>query len=249
MEFPELEGKTAVVTGGTSGIGRAVSLALADAGANVVPVSRTESRVEEVTEEVGSDVVRATDVRAKDDVQELFEQVHSTYGPIDVLVNSAGIFFDESPITELDEETWNDIIQTNLYGTFVTTQLFPAFSGEGDSAIVNVSSIAGQLPLPDLTTYTISKFGVNGLTKSFALKYADIPVRVNAVAPGYAKTAQNRENLEDPEVKEDLLGKTPLGRYAQLDEIANAVLFLASPSVQFVTGEILTVDGGFSLRH
>lgn len=249
MEFPELKGQTAIVTGGTSGIGREITTALAESGANVVPTSRTESDVEEVTAEVDCKVVCPTNVKNRSEVEQLFRETTEEYGSINLLVNSAGVFFDESPITELTGEAWFEIVETNLYGTFLTSQLFPTHSGGDNQAIVNISSIAGQVPLPNLTTYTTTKFGVNGLTKSFALEYADIPVRVNAVAPGYAKTAQNKERLEQPDVKGELLGKTPLKRYAQLDEIAASVLFLASPSVQFITGEILTIDGGYCLRH
>lgn len=249
MEFPELAGQTAIVIGGTSGIGQAITRALADAGANVVPTSRTEEDVEEMASTVGCRVVCPTDVRQRSDVKRLFRETTDEYGDINILVNSAGIFFEESPITELTDETWFDIVETNLYGTFVTSQLFPAYAGGDNRTIVNVSSIAGEVPLPDLTTYTITKFGVNGLTQSFALEYADIPIRVNALAPGYAKTAQNKDRLEQPDVKQELHGKTPLKRYAHLEELAAAALFLVSPTVQFITGEILTVDGGYTLRH
>jgi NAD(P)-dependent dehydrogenase (short-subunit alcohol dehydrogenase family) len=249
MKFPELRGQTAIVTGGTSGIGKSIATTLSESGVNVAAASRTKSKVASVAEDLQSDVACQADVRVRSDVRELFEQTTEEYGGVNILINSAGIFFDESPVEDLTRDAWSNIIETNLFGSFVTSQLFPSYSNGENQVIVNISSIAGEIPLEGLTTYTSTKFGVNGLTKSLAIEYAEEGIRVNAVAPGYTKTAQNRERLERADVKGEIEKKTPLGRYAGVEEVAQAVLFLVSPSSGFITGEVLTVDGGYSLTN
>lgn len=244
----DLEGTVAVVIGGTTGIGRATAEALAGAGASVVPTSRTESSVREAVEAVGCDLVCPTDVTERADVRELFERTVDALGPIDVLVNSAGVVQEVTPVGEITDDEWHVTIETNLYGVFLASQLVADYMPAGDATIVNVGSMNGEIPVEGLAAYVASKFGVKGLTKTFALEYADDDIRVNAIAPGYVKTRQNAAALEDEQIRSAIHRRTPLSRYATLEEIAGATLFLCSPAAGFMTGETVVVDGGFSLK-
>lgn len=244
----DLGGTVAVVIGGTTGIGRAIAEALADAGADVVPTSRTESSVEEAASAVGCDLVCPTDVTEREDVRILFEHTVEEVGDIDVLVNSAGVIQDAKPVEEITDDEWDATLDTNLYGVFLASQLVPTYMSDGPTSIVNVSSMNGETAVEGLTAYVASKFGVKGLTKNFALEYAADDVRVNAIAPGYVKTRQNEAALEHDDTKAAIHGRTPLSRYATLEEIAGTTLFLCSPAAAFMTGETVVVDGGFSLK-
>lgn len=245
----DLNGRVAVVIGGTTGIGRAIAEALAEAGADVVPTSRTESSVEAAAEAVGTDLVCPTDVTDRSDVRELFERTVEEVGEIDVLVNSAGVVQDAQPVDEITDEEWELIVQTNLYGVFVASQLAPEYMSDSDDrTILNVGSMNGEQAVKGLSAYVATKFGVRGLTENMALEYADDGIRVNAIAPGYVKTRQNEDALEDPDTREAIHRQTPLSRYATLEEVAASALYLISPAAGFVTGETLVVDGGFSTK-
>lgn len=245
----DMDGQVAVVVGGTSGIGKAIATALADAGADVVPASRTEESVREAADVVGSEVVCPTDVTRREDVRTLFERTVDEYGPINVLINSAGAIQESTPVGEISDEQWDRVLDTNLYGVFLASQLVDGFlAASGNRAVLNVGSMNGEQAVEGLTAYVASKFGVKGLTQNLALEYADDGVRVNAVAPGYVKTRQNRAALEDEAVRGAIHGRTPLSRYATLEEVAASALYLVSPAASFVTGETLVVDGGFSVR-
>lgn len=245
----DLDGRVAVVIGGTTGIGRAIAEALAEAGADVVPTSRTESSVEEAAASVGCDLVCPTDVTDREDVRQLFERTVEEAGEIDVLVNSAGVVQEAKPVEEITDEEWDLIVETNLYGVFVASQLVPEYmSDSDDQTILNIGSMNGERAVQGLTAYVGTKFGVRGLTENFALEYADRDIRVNALAPGYVKTRQNEEALEEPETREAIHRQTPLSRYATLDEVAASALYLVSPAAGFVTGETLVVDGGFTKK-
>jgi NAD(P)-dependent dehydrogenase (short-subunit alcohol dehydrogenase family) len=245
----DLSDRVAVVIGGTTGIGRAIAEALADAGADVVPTSRTESSVEEAAAAVGTDLVCPTDVTVRGDVRHLFERTVEEVGSIDVLVNSAGIVQTGKRVGEIDDDEWRAILDTNLYGVFVASQLVPEYMREaGDRSILNVGSMNGVRPLHGMTAYVASKFGVTGLTQNFAIEYASRDIRVNAIAPGYVKTRQNDDALEDPETRRAIHGRTPLSRYADLEELAGSALYMVSPAAGFVTGETLVIDGGFTIR-
>lgn len=245
----DLDGRIAVVVGGTTGIGRAIAETLAESGADVVPTSRTESSVEEAAEAVGTDLVCPTDVTDRAAVRELFERTVEAVGPIDVLVNSAGVVQEAKPVRDIADDEWDLVLDTNLYGVFLASQLVPEYMAEdGDRSILNVGSMNGEQPIRGLTAYVASKFGVKGLTQNFALEYAGEGIRVNAIAPGYVKTRQNEAALEDPDTREAIHRRTPLSRYATLEEVAASALFMVSPGAAFVTGETLVVDGGFSKK-
>lgn len=245
----DLDGRVAVVIGGTTGIGRSIAETLAGAGADVVPTSRTESSVVDAADAVGCELVCPTDVTSREDVRTLFERTVAEVGTIDILVNSAGVVQDAKPVDEITDDEWELIMGTNLYGVFVASQLVPEYmTDDGDRSILNVGSMNGETPVRGITAYTASKFGVKGLTQNFALEYARDDIRVNAIAPGYVKTRQNEEALDDPDTRAAIHGKTPLSRFAELSEIAACALFMVSPGATFVTGETLVVDGGFTRK-
>lgn len=242
-----LDGQVAVVVGGTSGIGRAIGERLHGEGATVVPTSRTAERVSDACDAVDCDLVQPTDVTSRDAVETLFERVRDEVGPPNVLVNSAGIVQAAKPVGQIEDDEWDRIVDTNLYGVFLASQLFPEYAADaGERTILTVGSMNGEAPISGLTAYGASKFGVKGLTQYLALEYAP-DVRVNAVAPGYVETRQNEDALADPDTREAIHGRTPLARHAEPAEIADAAAFLASPLAGFVTGETLVVDGGFTL--
>jgi NAD(P)-dependent dehydrogenase (short-subunit alcohol dehydrogenase family) len=242
-----MDDQTAVVVGGTAGIGRSIAETLADAGADVVPTSRTESSVEAAAAAVDCDLVCPVDVTDRGQVETLFDRVEERYGGLNVLVNCAGLIPAQKPVAEIPAEEWNTVLDVNLSGPFFTIQTaLDRFHGD-NRAIVNVGSMASESLLRGLTSYTVSKTGLRSLTETLALELGDQQIRVNTLAPGYVKTRQNEEDLENPKLKEVLHKKTPLSRYAELEEIATAALFLASPAASFTTGALLTVDGGLSL--
>lgn len=243
----DLEGAVAVVMGGTTGIGRAIAETLYGNGAAVVPASRTESNVRDAADSVDCDLVCPTDVTSRDEVRTLFERTVETVGDINVLINCAGVIQRSKPVGEITDDEWERTIDTNLYGVFLASQIVPEYMAQEHRTILNVSSMNSEIPIEGLTAYVASKFGVRGLTENFALEYAGDDIRVNAIAPGYVKTRQNEEALETPDVRDAIHRRTPLSRYATLEEVGAAALFMVSPAATFVTGETLVVDGGFSL--
>ena len=250
MSFPglSLEGRTAVVLGGTSGIGLALTKGLADAGADVIATSRRSEQVEQAAAEVESRGRRTlrqpVDVMERASLQELLKQVLDRFGKVDVLVNCAGRT-KRVPTLAMTDEDWSAILETNLTGTLRGCQVFaPPMLERGYGRIVNIASLASFVGLLDVAAYTASKSGVAGLTRALAVEWGPRGVNVNAIAPGVFRTALNTALLDSPRGKE-LLARTPLGRYGKVEELQGACVFLASESASFVNGEILTVDGGF----
>jgi NAD(P)-dependent dehydrogenase (short-subunit alcohol dehydrogenase family) len=250
----DLSGQVAVVTGGTRGIGRAVSEALAEAGADVVPTARTEADVHEAVETVeslgASSVEVTTDVTETDDVEALFEVTATELGGVDVVVNNAGI----NPLQSMGDarsvepEAFERPVGVNLQGAYNCAHEAGAHLLEnGGGSVVNVSSVSGLVGTPGQHSYTASKHGLVGLTKSLALDWAP-EVRVNAIAPGYVKTDLTTGITENEELHESVRADIPWDRFADPDEIADAALFLASDLSRYVTGECLVVDGGYTAR-
>jgi NAD(P)-dependent dehydrogenase (short-subunit alcohol dehydrogenase family) len=250
MSFPglSLEGRTAVVLGGTSGIGLALTRGLADAGADVIATSRRTEQVDQAAAEVearGRKTLRQpADVMERASLQELLKRVLDSFGKLDVLVNCAGRT-KRVPTLAMTDEDWSAILETNLTGTLRGCQVFaPPMLERGYGRIVNIASLASFVGLLDVAAYTASKSGVAGLTRALAVEWGPKGVNVNAIAPGVFRTALNTALLDSPRGKE-LLARTPLGRYGKVEELQGACVFLASESASFVNGEILTVDGGF----
>jgi NAD(P)-dependent dehydrogenase (short-subunit alcohol dehydrogenase family) len=244
-----LTDRVAVVIGGTSGIGRALSLGLAEAGANVVASARRREQVEAAAREIeqhGRQTVRATcDVSDRGSLERLRSEVLAVFGRIDILVNCAGRT-KRIPTMRETEQGWNEILDTNLTGTLRACQVFAAPMLErGYGRIINIASLASFVALYEVAAYAASKAGVASLTKSLALEWGPRGIRVNAIAPGLFRTPMNRALIEDTDRGRELILRTPLKRFGEVEELAGAAVYLASEAASFVNGEIIVVDGGF----
>jgi NAD(P)-dependent dehydrogenase (short-subunit alcohol dehydrogenase family) len=244
-----LDGRVAVVVGGTTGIGRTLALGLAEAGADVVATSRRIEQVEETAaaiEAKGRRTVRATsDVTDKSSLQAVLAKTIEKLGKVDILVNSAGAI-KRVPTLEMEDSTWNSIIDTNLTGTLRACQVFGRHMLErGYGRIINIASLNTFVSFYEITAYASSKAGVAGLTRSLAVEWGPRGVIVNAIAPGVFRTALNRELLDGTDRGKELLMRTPLKRFGKLEELVGPTIFFASESAAFVNGQTLTVDGGF----
>jgi NAD(P)-dependent dehydrogenase (short-subunit alcohol dehydrogenase family) len=244
----DLSGRIALVTGAGRGIGEACGLGLAEAGADLVLVSRSREELEQVAERAAALGRRAQvapcDVTSAEDVG----AVAAEAGRVDILVNSAGTNIPE-PFLEVSEQTFDTLIAVNLKGTFLMSQAIGrSMSERGEGAIVNISSQMGHVGGPNRTAYCASKHGVEGLTKAMALELASRGVRVNAVAPTYVETPMTRRFLADPQFRADTVSRIPLGRVGSVEDVVGAVLYLASPAAALVTGASLLVDGGYTAQ-
>ena len=250
MGYPAMDitGRVVVVTGGTTGIGRALVEGFADAGADVVPTSRRAQEVEAAAAEVerrGRRSLRVTsDVTSAESLEQARDQVLRAFGRVDVLVNCAG-FTKRQPTLEMDESVFQSVMDTNFMGTLRASRVFGAPMLErGQGRIINIASIATFVALFEVAAYSASKAAVGSLTKSLALEWGPRGVNVNAIAPGVFPTALNRALLDSPRGQE-LLQRTPLRRYGRVEELQGAAVFLASDAASYVNGEVLVVDGGF----
>jgi NAD(P)-dependent dehydrogenase (short-subunit alcohol dehydrogenase family) len=244
-----LEGKVAVVTGGTSGIGRALSLGLADAGADVIATARRQQQVDETAVEIearGRKTLRlAADVCDRASLDTLLAAALEKFGKVDILINCAGKI-KRTPTLTVPEEEWADILNTNLTGTLRACQVFgKAMLERGSGRIVNIASLNSFVALSEVAAYAASKAGVASLTRSLAVEWSKKGVTVNAIAPGVFLTALNEKLLNSTPRGQELLMRTPMGRFGKTEELVGAAIYLASDSASFVTGQILVVDGGF----
>ncbi len=244
-----LEGKVAVVTGGTSGIGLALSLGLADAGADVIATARRQQQVDATAEQIearGRKTLRmASDVGDRASLEKLSAAALEAFGKVDILVNCAGMI-KRTPTLDLAEAEWNNILNTNLTGTLRACQVFGRPMLErGYGRIINIASLNSFVALSEVAAYAASKAGVASLTRSLAVEWSKKGVTVNAVAPGVFRTDLNAQLLDSSPRGQELLMRTPMGRFGKTEELIGAVVYLASDSASFVTGQILVVDGGF----
>ena len=245
----DLSNRVAVVVGATSGIGKAIALGLADAGADVIPTGRRRNLVEEVVGDVERrhrrSLVTTADVTLSSSINELAGIVIEEFGKVDILVNAAGITV-RRPTIEVSDQEWTEIIDTNLNGMLRACRAFgPHMIERRYGRVINIGSLTSLVALQEVAAYGASKAAVAALTKSLAVEWAPYNICVNAILPGVFRTALNEGLLDGTERGRELLMRTPMRRFGQPEELAGAAVFLASDAASFVTGHLLAVDGGF----
>ncbi|HEY5296951.1 MAG TPA: 3-oxoacyl-[acyl-carrier-protein] reductase [Verrucomicrobiae bacterium] len=242
----QLENQFAVVTGAGRGIGRAIALKFASEGADVVCVSRTQENSEKVADEIRALGKKAwalaVDVSDSKAVETAAEKILADCGKVDILVNNAGVTRD-GLLMRMSDEDWDTVLNTNLKGAFLFTKaFFRTFAKQRAGSIINISSVIGLIGNAGQSNYAASKAGLIGFTQSVAREIAGRGVTVNAIAPGFIETDMTAEL--NAELKANILKQIPLGKFGSADNIADAALFLASSSARYITGQVLTVDGG-----
>lgn len=253
MQQFQLAGRRALITGGAKGLGLVMATALAQGGADVAIASRTlpdcEAAARQIREETGRIAIAcAADVSVLSDVERLQREVEERLGPIDILINNAGVNRRGAP-QELTEADWDSVIDINLKGPFLCARAFgPGMAERGWGRIINMGSILSVIGIAGRAPYAASKGGLLNLTRVLALEWAGKGVTANAICPGPFATDMNKPLLEDPAKYQAFVSKIPMGRWGELEEIAGAVLFLASPASSFVTGSALFVDGGWTAQ-
>ena len=248
-----LDDKVAVVTGASRGIGEEIAVAMAEAGADVAPVARSEDDLQDTMDRIsaagGETLLTPQDVTDREGIKELFDEVEAELGNVDILVNNAGVnpFF--GSINDLDPETWQHIFAVNVEGAFNCAQEFGrrVADHEGTGSLVNIASVGGVVALPYQTPYTASKHALVGMTKALAIEWAP-DIRVNALAPGYVKTEFTEGVRENESIRNDILENIPQDRFAEPEEIATSAVYLASDAASYVTGEIHLADGGMAAQ-
>ncbi len=247
--FTDLTGRVAVVTGGTSGIGRELAIGLAEAGAHVVPTGRRKALLEQVCAAItalGPRTLLATcDVAKRGEVDYFHDAVLGEFGQVDILVNAAGLTV-KRPTLEVSEQEWDGIMNTNLTGVLRTCQSFyHALAKNRRGRIVNVASLAAFASLYQVAAYNSSKAGLLALTRSLALEWGKEGINVNAIVPGVFRTEMNEKLLDDTDRGREYKMRSPLGRFGNVRELIGATVLLASDFASFINGTSIAVDGGF----
>jgi NAD(P)-dependent dehydrogenase (short-subunit alcohol dehydrogenase family) len=248
----KLDGKTAIVIGGTSGIGRAIAHGLADSGADVVPTSRRKDLVEEAAIEIEKrgrrSLVQPTDATRREEVEELTKEVLKRFGRIDILVNSAGTIW-EGPFEEMPDDEFDRVMDVNLRATVLTCQIIGrVMIKQKQGKIVNVSSMAALWGQPDILPYCASKGAVVQFSRSLAVEWAKYNIQVNDIAPGLFITPLTYDYFTEPARNKRLKEKTPMGRLGEVEDLQGAAIFLASRASDFITGVTVRVDGGLFIN-
>ena len=241
----------ALVTGASRGIGASVALALAGENYDLAITSRDPDRLQEISEQIVNNNRSVypikLDVKETDVIPEIVNNIETEFGPIEVLVNNAGVNLPRAAL-DLSPDEWDEVLDTNLRGLFFCSQSVARYMRKRKAGrIINISSAAGLRATDDRAHYGSSKAGLNFLTRNLAFEWAKYNITVNAIAPTFVKTELSEKTLSDPSLRSYYLGQIPLRRFGTMSDIVNAVKFLASPSSDFITGIVLPVDGGFHL--
>lgn len=247
-----LKNKVALVTGGGTGIGKAIAVAFAKEGARVAVSGRRTARLEAVVKEITKKGGRALavtgDVSKREDVDRMVTQVVNHFGKLDILVNCAGVLF-SADLAHHTEKIWNETIDINLKGSFLTTQrAVPEMLKQGKGKVIHIASIAGQIGFPNSAAYCASKGGIMGMTKALAMELAPKKINVNCIAPGDVATPLNEHLLSRARYLKSRIDNTPYGRVGQVQDIAPGAVYLASEESDFVNGITLTIDGGLIIQ-
>jgi NAD(P)-dependent dehydrogenase (short-subunit alcohol dehydrogenase family) len=245
----DLSGKVAVIVGGTSGIGRVIGVALAKAGADVVPTARRKNMVAEAAREIETIGRRSlevcSDVNDRASLEEVLARVTGEFGKVDIMVYAAGVT-NRKPFLEVTAKEWKDVIEVNLNGAFHASQVFGRHMVERRyGKIINIASLSSYVGLSEVAAYGASKSGLASLTRTLAVEWAQYGVCVNAIMPGVFRTAMNTALLDGTGRGQEFLLRTPMKRFGKLDELAGGAIYLASDASSFVTGILLQIDGGF----
>lgn len=249
----DLSGKVALVTGATRGIGRGLALALAEKGADLIITSRNQTECEATATAVRAlgrrALAKRSDVGDRQSVEELARAAQEQFGRVDILVNNAGVAF-RKPAEELTEEDWDRVIDVDLKGVFLCSLVFgKRMIAQESGKIINVASMLGLVADEELLPYCVAKGGVIQLTRALALEWAKYNVQVNALCPGYVMTSMNERTLTTNErVYDHIIGKTPMRRLGMVEELLGAGLLLASHASDYMTGQVVTIDGGWTAQ-
>ena len=251
LEKFSLKGKTAIVTGASQGLGEAISIGLAEAGANLVLASRNETKLEKVAEKIdavnGKCIQAKTDVLDRDSITAMVEKTLAEFDKVDILVNNAGINL-VKPFVNLTESDWDHVLDTNLKGYFMCSQIVGReMIKQKSGAIINNASVFGLRGFPNIAAYIASKGGVVQLTRALGVEWARFGIRVNCIAPGYIVTEMAKRDIEsNPKILEQNLRKIPMKRGGEPREVADTVVFMASDAASYMTGETISIDGGWA---
>jgi len=242
-----LANKTAIITGGGSGIGKASARFFHREGANVVLFGRRKHKLEETAQELGPRALAIEgDMTRSTDLDRLVQETRSTFQRIDILVNNAGIF-KGAPLHEVSDDQYDEIMNVNMTAVFqLTRKVLPVMMEQKGGSIIHISSILGIIAVPQVAVYNISKGAMNQLNRSIAVEYGSYGIRSNSICPGLIKTDMTADLMNDETLMQEWSKEYPIGRFGKPEDVANACLFLASDESSFITGTVIPVDGGFT---